>query len=103
MTDSDNGMPDMQEFSHLSNSHWAALEKMVSCDRGASVCRVPELPHGEQRVRIEKFDRYERSLIAHVTAAAQDIARATVSQNATHAAVRGLKDQRTWGPLRQSR
>lgn len=88
MTDSDNGMPDRQEFAHLSDAHWATLEKMVSVLGEQAFAGFPELPHGEQRVRIEKFDRYERSLIAHVTAAAQDIARATVSQSAAHAAVR---------------
>ena len=52
--------------------------------------RLPVFPNfpTANRARIEKFDRYERSLIAHVTAAAQDIARATVLQSAAHAAVR---------------
>ncbi|KAE9338505.1 hypothetical protein PF008_g12030 [Phytophthora fragariae] len=61
---------------------------MVSLLGEAAFAGFPNLPAEHQRARVERFDKYESSLIAHVSAAAQEAARATMraeEQSATQA------------------
>ncbi|KAE9356798.1 hypothetical protein PR003_g2141 [Phytophthora rubi] len=56
----------------------------------ASWSRQPSLDFptfllSKQRARVERFDKYESSLIAHVSAAAQEAARATMRTDAQSA------------------
>ncbi|GMF38000.1 unnamed protein product [Phytophthora fragariaefolia] len=46
----------------------------------------PTFPAEQQRARVERFDKYESLLIAHVSAAAQEAARATMRVEAQSAA-----------------
>ena len=86
MEDPGNGMPNRQEYLHLSDAHWATLEKMLSVLGEKAFAGFPSLSPGEQRGWIEKFDKYKSSLIAHVTAKAQEAARATFLSEAQSAA-----------------
>ncbi|KAE9300792.1 hypothetical protein PR003_g22674, partial [Phytophthora rubi] len=86
MEDSGSRLPARQDFPHLSDAHWAALEKMVSLLGEAAFAGFPNLPAEQQRARVERFDKYESSLIAHVSAAAQEAARATMRAEAQSAA-----------------
>ncbi|KAE8992252.1 hypothetical protein PR001_g20994, partial [Phytophthora rubi] len=52
----------------------------------AAFAGFPNLPAEQQRARVERFDKYESSLIAHVSAAAQEAARATMRAEAQSAA-----------------
>ncbi|KAE9279518.1 hypothetical protein PR003_g28215 [Phytophthora rubi] len=85
MEDSGSRLPARQGFPHLSDAHWATLEKMVSLLSEASFAGFPNLPAEQQRARVERFDKYESSLIAHVCAAAQEAARATMRAEAQSA------------------
>ncbi|KAE8952276.1 hypothetical protein PR001_g33367, partial [Phytophthora rubi] len=76
MEDSGSMLPARQGFPHPSDAHWATLEKMVSLLGEAAFAGFPNLPAEQQRARVERFDKYESSLIAHVSAAAQEAARA---------------------------
>ncbi|KAE8880885.1 hypothetical protein PF005_g33468 [Phytophthora fragariae] len=78
MEDSGSRLLARQDFPHLSDAHWATLEKMVSLLGVAAFAGFPKLPAELQRERVERFDKYESSLIAHVSAAAQEAARATM-------------------------
>ncbi|KAE8909328.1 hypothetical protein PF005_g7551 [Phytophthora fragariae] len=62
------------------------LEKMISLLGEAAFAGFPNLPAEQQRVRVECFDKYESSPIAHVSAAAQEAARATMRAEAQSAA-----------------
>ncbi|KAE9236563.1 hypothetical protein PF002_g11195 [Phytophthora fragariae] len=86
MEDSGSLLPARQDFPHLSDAHWATLEKMVSLLGEAAFGGFPNLPAEQQRARVERFDKYESSLIAHVSAAAQEAARATMRAEAQSAA-----------------
>ncbi|KAE9063312.1 hypothetical protein PF010_g29048 [Phytophthora fragariae] len=86
MEDSGSRLPARQDFPHLSDAHWATLEKMVSLLGETAFAGFPNLPAEQQRVRVERFDKYESSLIAHVSAAAQEAARATMRAEAQSAA-----------------
>ncbi|KAE9045935.1 hypothetical protein PR002_g1945 [Phytophthora rubi] len=82
MEDSGSRLPARQDFHHLSDTHWATLEKTVSLLGEAAFAGFPNLPAEQQRARVERFDKYESSLIAHVSAAAQEAARATMRAEA---------------------
>nr|KAE8933404.1 hypothetical protein PF009_g16595 [Phytophthora fragariae] len=86
MEDSGSRLPARQDFPHLSDAHGATLEKMVSLLGEAAFAGFPNLPAEQQRARVERFDKYESSLIAHVSAAAQEAARATMRAEAQSAA-----------------
>ncbi|GMF28386.1 unnamed protein product [Phytophthora fragariaefolia] len=86
MEDSGSRLPARQDFPHLSDAHWATLEKMVSLLGEAAFAGFPDLPAEQQRGRVERFDKYESSLIAHVSAAAREAARATMRAEAQSAA-----------------
>ncbi|GMF60048.1 unnamed protein product [Phytophthora fragariaefolia] len=85
MEDSGNRPPARQDFPHLPDAHWATLEKMVSLLGEAVVAGFPNLPAEQQRARVERFDKYGSSLIAHVSAAAQEAARAAMQAEAQSA------------------
>ncbi|KAE9110444.1 hypothetical protein PF010_g11172 [Phytophthora fragariae] len=59
---------------------------MVSLLGEAAFTGFPNLPAEQQRARVERFDKYESSLIVHVSAAAQEAARATMRAEAQRAA-----------------
>ncbi|KAE9248138.1 hypothetical protein PF002_g5917 [Phytophthora fragariae] len=86
MEDSGSRLPVRQGFPHLSDAHWATLEKMVTLLGEAAFAGFPNLPAEQQRARVECFDKYESSLIAHMSAAAQEAARATMRAEAQSAA-----------------
>ncbi|KAE9029946.1 hypothetical protein PR003_g28433 [Phytophthora rubi] len=86
MGDSRSQLPARQDFPHLSDAHWATLEKVVSLLGEAAFAGSPNLPAEQQRARVERFDKYESSRIAHVSAAAQEAARATMRAGAQSAA-----------------
>ncbi|GMF26747.1 unnamed protein product [Phytophthora fragariaefolia] len=86
MKDSGSRLPMRQDFPHLSDAHWATLEKMVSLLGEAAFAGFPNLPAEQQRERVERFDKYQASLIAHVSAAAQETASATMRAEAQSAA-----------------
>ncbi|KAE9037730.1 hypothetical protein PR003_g6552 [Phytophthora rubi] len=86
MEDSGSRLPARQDFPHLSDAHWATVEKMVSLLGEAAFAGFPNLPAEQQRAHVERFDKYESSLIAHVSAAAQEAARATMRAEAQSAA-----------------
>ncbi|KAE9180360.1 hypothetical protein PF004_g24859 [Phytophthora fragariae] len=86
MEDSGSRLPARQDFPHLSDAHWATLEKMVSLLGEAAFAGFPNLPAEQPRARVERFDKYESALIAHVSAAAQEAARATMRAEAQSAA-----------------
>ncbi|KAE9277539.1 hypothetical protein PR003_g28765, partial [Phytophthora rubi] len=86
MEDSGSRLPARQDFPHLSDAHWATLEKMVSLLGEATFAGFPNLPAEQQRARVERFDKYESSLIAQVSTAAQEAARATMRAEAQSAA-----------------
>ncbi|KAE9234619.1 hypothetical protein PF002_g11747 [Phytophthora fragariae] len=85
MEDSGSRLPARQDFPQLSDARWATLEKMVSLLGEAAFAGFPNLPAEQQRARVERFDKYESSLIAHVSAAAQEAARATMRAEAQSA------------------
>ncbi|GMF62325.1 unnamed protein product [Phytophthora fragariaefolia] len=82
MEDSGSRLPARQDFPHLSDAHWATLEKMVSLLGEAAFAGFPNLPAEQQRARVERFDKYESSLIAHVSTTAQEDARAAMRAEA---------------------
>ncbi|GMF58937.1 unnamed protein product [Phytophthora fragariaefolia] len=47
------------------DAHWATLEKMVSLLGEAAFAGFPNLSAEQQKVCVERFDKYESSLIAH--------------------------------------
>ncbi|GMF57184.1 unnamed protein product [Phytophthora fragariaefolia] len=82
MEDSGSRLPTRQDFPHLTDAHWATLEKMVSLQGEAAFAGFPNLPAEQQRARMERFDKFKSSLIAHVNAAAQEAARAAMRAEA---------------------
>ncbi|GMF23709.1 unnamed protein product [Phytophthora fragariaefolia] len=86
MEDSGSRLPTRQDFPHLTDAHWATLEKMVSLLGEAAFTGFPNLSIEQQKTRVERFDKYESSLIAHVSAAAQEAARAAMRAEAQSAA-----------------
>ncbi|KAE9332611.1 hypothetical protein PR003_g14421, partial [Phytophthora rubi] len=82
MEDPGSRLPARQDFPHLSDAHWATLEKIICLLGEAAFAGFPNLPAEQQRARVERFDKYESSLIAHVSAAAQEAARATMRAEA---------------------
>lgn len=82
MSDPDDYMPLRQDYPHLSDAHWATLERMVSLLGGETFVGFPSLSAEQQRARVERFERYESSLIAHVSTAAQNAARTAVRAEA---------------------
>ncbi|GMF56420.1 unnamed protein product [Phytophthora fragariaefolia] len=86
MEDSGSRLPTRQDFPHLTDAHWATLEKMVSLVGEAAFAGFPNRSAEQQKARVERFDKYESSLIAHVSAAAQDAARAAMRAEARSAA-----------------
>ncbi|KAE9340679.1 hypothetical protein PF008_g10986 [Phytophthora fragariae] len=86
MEDSGSRLPARQDFPYLSDAHWATLEKMVSLLGEAAFAGFPNPPADQQRARVERFDKYESSLIAHVSAAAQVAARAAMRAETQSAA-----------------
>ncbi|GMF42880.1 unnamed protein product [Phytophthora fragariaefolia] len=57
---------------------------MVSLLGEAAFAGFPNLLAEQQKARVERFDKYDSSLIAHVSAAAQEAARATMRAEAQH-------------------
>uniref|UniRef100_H3GKA3 CCHC-type domain-containing protein n=1 Tax=Phytophthora ramorum TaxID=164328 RepID=H3GKA3_PHYRM len=55
---------------------------MVSLLGEAAFAGFPNLPAEQQRSRVERFDKYESSLIAHVSTAAQEAARTAMRAEA---------------------
>ncbi|GMF19381.1 unnamed protein product [Phytophthora fragariaefolia] len=86
MEDSGSRLPARQDFPHLSDAHWATLEKRVSLLGEAAFAGFPNLPAEQQRASVERFDKYESSLIARVSTAAQEAARAAMRAEAQSAA-----------------
>ncbi|GMF25311.1 unnamed protein product [Phytophthora fragariaefolia] len=86
MEDSGGRQPTRQDFPHLTDAHWATLEEMVSLLGEAAFAGFPNLSVEQQKAHVERFDKYESSLIARVSAAAQDAARATMRAEAQSAA-----------------
>ncbi|GMF64336.1 unnamed protein product [Phytophthora fragariaefolia] len=82
MEDSGSRLPTRQDFPHLTDAHWATLDKMVSLLGEAAFAGFPNLSAEQQKARVERFDKYESSLIAHVSAAAQEAARAVIRAEA---------------------
>ncbi|KAE9323656.1 hypothetical protein PF008_g17294 [Phytophthora fragariae] len=72
MEDSGSRLPAQQDFPHLSDAHWATLEMTVSLLGEAAFAGFPNLPAEQQRARVERFDKYESSLIAHVNRSCDD-------------------------------
>jgi len=96
MDDSGSMLPSRQDFPHLSDAHWATLEKMVSLLGETAFAGFPSLPAEQQRARVERFDKYESSLIAHVSAAAQDAARSAMLAEAQSAAQSAARESATF-------
>ncbi|GMF53544.1 unnamed protein product [Phytophthora fragariaefolia] len=86
MEDSGSRLPTRQDFPHLTDAHWAMLEKMVSLLGEAAFAGLPNLSTEQQKARVERFDKYKSSRIAHVSAAAQEAARAAMRAEAQRAA-----------------
>ncbi|GMF42099.1 unnamed protein product [Phytophthora fragariaefolia] len=86
MDDSVSRLPTRQDFPHLTDVPWVALEKMVSLVGEAAFAGFPNHSAGQQKARVERFDKYESSLIAHVSAVAQKAARAAMRVEALGAA-----------------
>ncbi|GMF49063.1 unnamed protein product [Phytophthora fragariaefolia] len=86
MEDSGSRLPTRQDFPHLTDAHWVMLEKMVSLLGEAVFAGFPNLSAEQQKARVERFDKYESSLIAHVSAAVQEAARAAMRAEAQSAA-----------------
>ncbi|GMF52779.1 unnamed protein product [Phytophthora fragariaefolia] len=86
MEDSGSRLPARQDFPHLPDAQWATLEKMVSLLGEAAFAGFPNLSAEQQKARVERFDKYESSPIAHVSAAAQEAARAAMRAEAQNAA-----------------
>ncbi|GMF57248.1 unnamed protein product [Phytophthora fragariaefolia] len=86
MEDSGSRLPTRQDFPHLTDANWATLEKMVSLLGKAAFAGFPNLTAEQQKARVERFDKHESSLIAHVSAAAQEGARAAMRAEAQSAA-----------------
>ena len=82
MDDSEDYMPLRQDYPQLSDAYWATLERMVSLLGGGTFVGFPSLTADQQRTRVERFKRYETSLIAHVRTEAQDAARTAVRAEA---------------------
>ncbi|KAE8980391.1 hypothetical protein PF002_g27836 [Phytophthora fragariae] len=91
MEDSGSRLLARQDFPHLSDAHWATLEKMVSLLGVAAFAGFPKLPAELQRERVERFDKYESSLIAHGAGAG---ARATTSGRAGAPTCKGKKSDK---------
>jgi hypothetical protein len=89
-------LPSRQDFPHPSDAHWATLEKMASLLGETSFAGFPSLPAEQQRGRVERFDQYESSLIAHVSAAAQDAARSAMRAEAQSAAQPAARESATF-------
>ncbi|GMF19428.1 unnamed protein product [Phytophthora fragariaefolia] len=86
MEASERRVPTRQDFPHLSDVHWATLEKMIGLLGEAAFAGVPNLSAEQQKARVERFEKYESSLITHVSAAAQEAAPAAMRAEALEAA-----------------
>ncbi|GMF39139.1 unnamed protein product [Phytophthora fragariaefolia] len=75
-------LPTRQDFPHLYDAHWDTLEKTVNLLGEAAFAGFPNLPAEQKRAHVERFDKYESSLIAHVSAAAQEAVRAMMRAEA---------------------
>ncbi|GMF50367.1 unnamed protein product [Phytophthora fragariaefolia] len=82
MEDSGSRLPTRQDFPHLTDVHWVTLEKMVGLLGEATFAGFPILSAEQQKVRVERFDKDDSSLIALVSAASQEGARATMRAEA---------------------
>jgi uncharacterized protein YoaH (UPF0181 family) len=96
MDDSGSMLPSRQNFPHLSDAHWATLEKMVSLLGETAFAGFPSLSAEQQRARVERFNKYESSLIAHVSAAAQDAACSAMRAEAQSAAQSAARESATF-------
>ncbi|GMF47772.1 unnamed protein product [Phytophthora fragariaefolia] len=85
MEDSGSRLPSRQDFPHLTDAHLATLRKMVSLLGEAAFAGFPNLSAEQQKARVKRFDKYESSLIAHVSAAAQEAAGAAMRAGAQSA------------------
>ncbi|GMF40040.1 unnamed protein product [Phytophthora fragariaefolia] len=86
MEDSGSRLTTRQGFPHLTDTHLATLEKMASLLGEAAFAGFPNLSTEQQKARVERFDKYESSLIAHVSAAAQEADRVAMKAEAQSAA-----------------
>ncbi|GMF19287.1 unnamed protein product [Phytophthora fragariaefolia] len=86
MQDLGSRLPTRQDFLHVTDTHWATLEKMASLLDEAIFVGFPHLSAEQEKARVERFDKYESSLIDHVSAATQEAARATMRAEAQSAA-----------------
>ncbi|GMF47927.1 unnamed protein product [Phytophthora fragariaefolia] len=86
MEDSGCRLPTRQDFPHLTDAHWATLEKMNRFLGEAAFAGFPNLSAEQQKARVERCDKYESSLFAHVSAAAQEAARVAMRAEAQSAA-----------------
>lgn len=75
-----------QEYPHLTDAQLATLEKMASLLGEKAIDEFPSLTADQQRGRLERFGRYESSLIAHGSAAAREAARNAARMEAQSAA-----------------
>ncbi|GMF23614.1 unnamed protein product [Phytophthora fragariaefolia] len=75
MEDSWSQRPTMQDFPNLTGAHWVTLEKMVRLLDEAASTGFPNLAAEQQKARVEPFDKNESSLIAPMSAAAQESTR----------------------------
>jgi uncharacterized protein YoaH (UPF0181 family) len=96
MDDSGSMLPSRRDFPHLSDAHWATLEKMVSLLAETAFAGFPSLHAEQQRARVERFDKYVSSLIAHVSAAAQDAARSAMRAEAQSAEQSAARESATF-------
>ncbi|GMF18904.1 unnamed protein product [Phytophthora fragariaefolia] len=86
MEDSGSRLLTRQDFPHLTDAHWVTLENMVSLLGEAAFAGFPNLSAEQQKARVERFDKYESSLVALGSAAAQEAARAAMRAEAQSAA-----------------
>ncbi|GMF52707.1 unnamed protein product [Phytophthora fragariaefolia] len=85
MEDSGSRLPTRQDFPHLTDAHWATLEKVISLLCEVAFAGFPNLSSEQQKAHVERFDKYDSSLIAPVGAAAQEAARAAMRAEAQSA------------------
>ncbi|GMF47764.1 unnamed protein product [Phytophthora fragariaefolia] len=57
MEDSGSRLPTRQDFPHLTDAHWAALEKMASLLGEAAFAGFPNHSAEQQKARVERFDK----------------------------------------------
>ena len=86
MDDLESEMPLRHDYPHLSDAHWATLERMVSLLGRETFVGFPSLTAEQQRARMEQFESYESLIIAHLNKTAQEAVRAVVRAEAQSAA-----------------